>query len=58
MDNSDTIQIQPDHFYDGKGGVPVFKPTFEQFKDFGAFVASVRKYGTEYGIIKVIPPSE
>nr|CAG8497441.1 2903_t:CDS:10 [Entrophospora candida] len=59
MNNSykyETFEILPDHFYDGRDGAPVFKPTMEQFKNFGAFVASVKKYGSEYGIIKVIPP--
>ncbi|CAG8685452.1 16077_t:CDS:2, partial [Acaulospora morrowiae] len=49
------MEIYPDHFY---GGVPVFKPTWAQFKDFRTFVSAVKSYGYESGIIKIIPPTE
>lgn len=49
------MEIYPDHIY---GGVPVFKPTWDQFKDFRTFVTSVRSYGYNSGIIKIIPPAE
>ncbi|CAG8694401.1 30466_t:CDS:10 [Gigaspora margarita] len=49
------MKIIPDHIY---GGIPVFRPTWDQFKDFRAFVAAVRHYGYESGIIKIIPPEE
>ncbi|CAG8724093.1 16327_t:CDS:2, partial [Funneliformis caledonium] len=38
--------------------IPVFKPTYEQFKDFKAFIMAVRPYGMRSGIVKVIPPKE
>ncbi|CAG8776596.1 13137_t:CDS:2, partial [Acaulospora colombiana] len=38
------MEIYPDHIY---GGVPVFKPTWAQFKDFRTFVSAVKSYGYE-----------
>lgn len=40
------------------GGIPVFHPTMEEFKDFAQFVKRVDKYGMETGIVKVVPPKE
>lgn len=39
-------------------GIPIFRPTFEQFKDFYGFVQSINIYGMQSGIVKVIPPKE
>ncbi|CCD23260.1 Rph1p NDAI_0B02250 [Naumovozyma dairenensis CBS 421] len=39
-------------------GVPVFKPSFEEFKDFYKYVDSIKSYGMQSGIIKIIPPNE
>lgn len=47
--------ITPDSIIDG---IPVFKPDFEQFKDFYHFVKSINHYGMESGIVKIIPPRE
>ncbi|KAF9965589.1 hypothetical protein BGZ70_004505 [Mortierella alpina] len=53
------IDIQPDHYYDNvAGGIPVFRPTMEQFKDFSTFVESIVSYGREAGLVKIIPPKE
>ncbi|EGV65969.1 JmjC-domain-containing protein [Yamadazyma tenuis ATCC 10573] len=49
------LVIEPDHY---SGGVPVFKPTFAQFKDFYKFNKAINKYGMQSGIVKVIPPFE
>lgn len=38
-DTDDTGEIVPDHWADD-GHVPVFKPTYHQFKDFIAFVST------------------
>lgn len=39
-------------------GVPVFRPSFEQFEDFYQFVSSINKYGMQSGIVKIVPPKE
>ncbi|KAI8909715.1 JmjC domain, hydroxylase-domain-containing protein [Gorgonomyces haynaldii] len=49
--------MQPDHFAEPEG-VPVFKPTYEEFKDFKTFVQSIEHYGQRVGLAKVIPPKE
>ncbi|CAG8839659.1 6703_t:CDS:1, partial [Racocetra persica] len=49
------MNIFPDHIY---GGIPVFRPNWDQFKDFRTFVSAVRHYGYESGVIKIIPPEE
>ncbi|KAK5951151.1 hypothetical protein OHC33_007904 [Knufia fluminis] len=48
-------QIKPHHF---EGGVPVFQPTMEEFRDFQAFMGQADAYGMQHGIIKIIPPDE
>ncbi|CAG8534367.1 1929_t:CDS:10, partial [Dentiscutata heterogama] len=55
LNKPDEMKITPDHIY---GGIPVFRPTWDQFKDFRAFVAAVKHYGYDSGIIKIIPPEE
>lgn len=49
------LDISPDHY---TGGVPVFKPDFEEFRDFYKFNKAINKYGMQSGIVKVIPPKE
>ncbi|KIK69002.1 hypothetical protein GYMLUDRAFT_1001674 [Collybiopsis luxurians FD-317 M1] len=39
-------------------GIPVFKPTMEEFRDFEAYMNRVECWGKYSGIIKVIPPKE
>ncbi|QLG74587.1 hypothetical protein HG535_0G04700 [Zygotorulaspora mrakii] len=39
-------------------GVPVFRPSFEQFEDFYRFVSSINKYGMQSGIVKIVPPKK
>lgn len=51
------LGLKPDSFQE-KRGVPTFKPTFEQFKDFGAFIKAVEPWGRRRGLVKVIPPPE
>lgn len=41
-----------------EGGVPVFRPNYERFKDFYEYMRAVDKYGKKSGIVKVIPPQE
>ncbi|AET38998.1 uncharacterized protein Ecym_3520 [Eremothecium cymbalariae DBVPG len=45
----------PDHF---EGGVPVFIPSWDEFKDFYKYMSSIDEYGMKSGIVKIIPPKE
>lgn len=51
--------LEPAYFHE-EGGVPVFRPTMEQFHDFTLFARhpKVVALGMQAGIIKVIPPME
>ncbi|KAG5922189.1 hypothetical protein E4U42_005571 [Claviceps africana] len=40
------------------GAVPIFRPTWNQFKNFKRFMTKVDCYGMKSGIIKIIPPPE
>ncbi|KAI8977230.1 JmjC domain, hydroxylase-domain-containing protein [Mycotypha africana] len=55
-----TLNLKPVGYYDQENGgqVPIFKPTFEEFKDFRVFTQSIDHYGRKAGIVKVIPPPE
>lgn len=39
-------------------GIPVFKPTMEEFQDFEGYMNRVECWGARSGIVKVIPPAE
>ncbi|KAF9651005.1 JmjC-domain-containing protein [Thelephora ganbajun] len=39
-------------------GIPVFKPTMEEFQDFEGYMNSIEAWGMRSGIVKVIPPAE
>jgi hypothetical protein len=39
-------------------GIPVFKPTYHEFKDFEKYVKSIEPWGMTSGIVKVVPPKE
>lgn len=39
-------------------GIPVFKPTLEEFQDFEGYVNKMECWGMRSGIVKVIPPKE
>lgn len=39
-------------------GVPVFRPAWEEFKDFMGYMEKIRPHGMASGIVKVIPPRE
>ncbi|KAJ1558059.1 hypothetical protein HK096_003764, partial [Nowakowskiella sp. JEL0078] len=49
--------MTPDHYFE-PGGVPVFKPTFDEFQDFKTFMQSIDEFGLTAGIVKIIPPAE
>jgi hypothetical protein len=48
--------LHVDYFTDG--GVPIFRPTMDQFRDFKQFVTRIEPYGQMAGIVKIIPPQE
>ncbi|KAJ3177029.1 hypothetical protein HDU87_004745 [Geranomyces variabilis] len=56
-DHRKTPSILPSFYYEPKG-VPVFKPTLEEFEDFAAFMQAIDGHGKAAGIVKVIPPPE
>ncbi|KAF9472723.1 hypothetical protein BDN70DRAFT_818235 [Pholiota conissans] len=39
-------------------GIPVFKPTMDEFQDFEGYMNRVECWGSRSGIVKVIPPKE
>ncbi|KAI0084382.1 hypothetical protein BDY19DRAFT_997737 [Irpex rosettiformis] len=39
-------------------GIPVFKPTMEEFQDFEGYMNRVECWGNKSGIVKIIPPQE
>ncbi|KAF5378159.1 hypothetical protein D9615_007617 [Tricholomella constricta] len=67
---SEDIQLPPSPNSDGKTwldpeddplahrGIPVFKPTMEEFQDFEGYVSKLECWGSKSGIVKIIPPKE
>ncbi|KAF8063524.1 jumonji superfamily protein [Lyophyllum atratum] len=67
---SEDVQLPPSPSSDGKTwldpeddplahrGIPVFKPTMEEFQDFEGYVSKIECWGSKSGIVKVIPPKE
>lgn len=47
--------IEPSEIADG---VPIFRPSFEEFKDFEKYMKAINKYGMQSGVVKVMPPKE
>lgn len=39
-------------------GIPVFKPTMEEFSDFEGYMTRIDLWGRRSGIVKIIPPVE
>ncbi|OAX41802.1 JmjC-domain-containing protein [Rhizopogon vinicolor AM-OR11-026] len=39
-------------------GIPVFKPTMDEFQDFEGYMKKIECWGLRSGIVKVIPPKE
>lgn len=64
------VQLPPSPQSDGKAwldpaddplahlGIPVFKPTMDEFQDFEAYMSRVECWGNRSGIVKIIPPKE
>ncbi|KAJ3090802.1 hypothetical protein HK102_002622, partial [Quaeritorhiza haematococci] len=51
------LDIHPSDYYE-PNGVPIFTPTWSQFRDFNLFMRSIDSYGRTAGIVKIIPPPE
>ncbi|KAE8251394.1 hypothetical protein A4X06_0g2704 [Tilletia controversa] len=55
------FDLEPNEWYPTDGQhdmVPVYIPTWEQFKDFFTFCKRIRKIGMQHGIVKIVPPRE
>lgn len=52
------MHIEPFEYRQEEGGIPIFKPSYEEFKDFNAFLTAIDAYGRKSGIVKIIPPPE
>lgn len=40
-------------------GIPVFTPTWDEFKDFNSYILKIEKMGAhKFGLAKIIPPKE
>ncbi|KAG8892637.1 hypothetical protein FRB99_002560, partial [Tulasnella sp. 403] len=50
--------LSPDQDPLATRGIPVFKPTYEEFCDFEKYMTRVEVWGRKSGIVKVIPPKE
>ncbi|MCO5549748.1 hypothetical protein L7F22_003221 [Adiantum nelumboides] len=48
----------PEYPTDDIKGVPVFTPTWEEFKDFYSYCSRIDEWGMHSGIVKIIPPKE
>lgn len=56
---NDTIGLlDPDQDPLATRGIPVFKPTMEEFQDFEQYMERVEVWGRKSGIVKIIPPAE
>ncbi|KIJ67259.1 hypothetical protein HYDPIDRAFT_84235 [Hydnomerulius pinastri MD-312] len=50
--------LEPDDDPLAHRGIPVFKPTMDEFADFEGYMTKVEAWGLKSGIVKVIPPKE
>lgn len=56
--SEDTQCEAPQEPTDDIAGVPVFTPTWDDFKDFYSYCQSIDEWGMRSGIVKIIPPKE
>ncbi|EEB88006.1 hypothetical protein MPER_14414, partial [Moniliophthora perniciosa FA553] len=57
-DSDGKTWLDPDDDRLASRGIPVFKPTMDEFRDFETYMKKVERWGMYSGIIKVIPPKE
>ena len=50
--------LDPDDDISASRGIPVFKPTMEEFVDFEGYMKLVECWGMRSGIVKIVPPQE
>lgn len=50
--------LEPDDDPLAHRGIPVFKPTMQEFQDFEEYMNKIERWGLRSGIVKVIPPKE
>ncbi|ODQ63127.1 JmjC-domain-containing protein, partial [Nadsonia fulvescens var. elongata DSM 6958] len=49
--------IEPSEYWEDSG-IPIFRPTMDQFRSFPEFISRIHHHGSRAGIIKVVPPAE
>ncbi|GMK54594.1 hypothetical protein CspeluHIS016_0111800 [Cutaneotrichosporon spelunceum] len=54
----DDLIVLPDDDPGALAGIPVFKPTYDEFKDFDVYMERVAPWGQRSSIVKIIPPKE
>jgi jmjN domain len=57
-DSNGRIWLDPEDDPLAHRGIPVFRPTMDEFEDFEGYVTKIECWGTRSGIVKVIPPAE
>lgn len=50
--------LDPEDDPPAQRGIPVFKPTVEEFSDFEGYLNKIEAWGMKSGIVKVVPPQE
>ncbi|KAF8263606.1 JmjC domain, hydroxylase-domain-containing protein, partial [Lactarius quietus] len=50
--------LEPDDDPLASRGIPVFKPSMEEFEDFEGYMNRIERWGMRSGIVKVIPPKQ
>ncbi|KAG9095934.1 hypothetical protein FRC06_009228 [Ceratobasidium sp. 370] len=58
VDTADEELLDPAEDPRATRGIPVFRPTLDEFSDFEAYMERVEVWGRRSGIVKVIPPKE
>ncbi|KAJ7280431.1 JmjC-domain-containing protein, partial [Mycena rebaudengoi] len=57
-DSDGKTYLSPDDDPLAHRGIPVFKPSMQEFEDFEAYMTRVECWGRKSGIVKVVPPKE
>ncbi|KAJ7058631.1 JmjC domain, hydroxylase-domain-containing protein [Mycena amicta] len=57
-DSEGQAYLSPDDDPLANRGIPVFKPTMDEFADFERYMTRIESWGRRSGIVKVIPPKD